>query len=52
MIVTDDQKDTDCGGLNKMSVTYTKQTEKEMERETKAAIRLCLTLRRGQGSVG
>lgn len=35
-----------------MLVTHTKQTEKEMGRETKAAIRPCLELRRGQGSVG
>lgn len=51
MMATGDRKDTGCGCVIKMLLTYTEQTDKEMGRETASCyVRPCLELGPGLGS--
>lgn len=49
MMATGDRKDTGCGCVIKMLLTYTEQTDKEMGRETEPAVMLGPALNLDQG---
>lgn len=49
MMATGDRKDTGCGCVIKMLVTYTEQTQKEVGRETKPVVTLAPALNLEQG---